>query len=354
MNLLKQYGMTDRFLNEASLYEDLTLARIIAQYKGMYKIITDGGELLAQISGKFRHENDDLEHFPAVGDYAMITIQSEDRATIHNLLTRKSVFLRTAVGLSEQAQVVAANIDTVFICMSLNNNYNLNRLERYISIAFESGASPVIVLTKSDLSENIETIIEEVEKVSAYSDIILTSMYEENLNAKFEKYLQAGSTTAFIGSSGVGKSTIINSILGREILSTQNIDKADKGRHTTTNREMFSTPYGGVVIDTPGMREIGIESAELSMTFADIEDIVKNCKFDDCTHTTEPGCAIKEALKQGLIDERRLENYNKIKTESGYTGLNSKEIEKKKLERMFKDVGGMKNARKAIKQKNNR
>lgn len=351
MKLLKSYGLTDRYINESSIYEGLRLARVIAQYKGLYKIITDNGEQKAQISGKLRHETTELSKFPAVGDFVMVSYEkTEDTAVIHHILTRKSVFLRTAVGIKDQAQVVASNVDSVFICMSLNSNYNLNRLERYLSIAWDSGATPVIVLTKSDLCENLTQVIQEVEQVSFYSDIITTSMFENNID-KFKPYLKEGITAAFIGSSGVGKSTLINQMLEKSILETKETGKDDKGRHTTTGREMFPTILGGVVIDTPGMRELGVQSADLSKSFADIERLAQHCKFNDCSHTNEPGCAIQNALSEGRIDQRRLNSYIKLKNEASYEGLNSKQIESQKLERMFKEVGGMKNARKFAKKR---
>jgi ribosome biogenesis GTPase len=351
LKLLKSYGLTDRYINESSIYEGLRLARVIAQYKGLYKIITDNGERKAQISGKLRHETTELSKFPAVGDFVMVSYEkTEDTAVIHHILTRKSVFLRTAVGIKDQAQVVASNVDSVFICMSLNSNYNLNRLERYLSIAWDSGATPVIVLTKSDLCENLTQVIQEVEQVSFYSDIITTSMFENNID-KFKPYLKEGITAAFIGSSGVGKSTLINQMLEKSILETKETGKDDKGRHTTTGREMFPTILGGVVIDTPGMRELGVQSADLSKSFADIERLAQHCKFNDCSHTNEPGCAIQNALSEGRIDQRRLNSYIKLKNEASYEGLNSKQIESQKLERMFKEVGGMKNARKFAKKR---
>lgn len=351
MNILKSYGLTDRYINESSIYEDLNLARVIAQYKGSYKVITDDGEQRAQISGKLRYETTELAKFPAVGDYVMVSYQKrEDTAIIHHILTRKSVFLRTAVGIREQAQVVASNIDILFICMSLNSNYNLNRLERYLSIAWDSGATPVIVLTKSDLCEKLTQVIREVEQVSLFSDVINTSMFEDNID-KFEPYLKEGITAAFIGSSGVGKSTLINQILGETMRETKEIGKGDKGKHMTTGRELFLSPLGGVVIDTPGMRELGVQSADLSKSFADIGELAQQCKFNDCTHTNEPGCAIQKALSDGLIDKRRLDSYFKLKNETSYEGLNSKQIENQKIERMFKEVGGMKNARKFAKEK---
>lgn len=351
MNTLNNYGLTGRFSNEATMYPELSLARITAQHRGLYKIATEHGEMQAEISGKFRFETTELAKFPTVGDFVMVSAQSsESNAIIHHVLTRKSVFLRTAVGLNAEAQSVAANIDTVFICMSLNNNFNLSRLERYLSVAWDSGATPVVLLTKSDLCEDLAKAVNDVERVSSFSDVIPLSVFDENVENKLSKYLKPGTTSAFIGSSGVGKSTLINKLLGEDVLATASVGNADKGRHTTTGREMFPSPFGGVLIDTPGMRELGAESADLGKAFNDIEKLISQCKFHNCTHVSEPGCAISEALENGTLDQRRFQNYCKLKTEAGYDGLNSKEIETKKLERMFKDVGGMKNARKFAKQ----
>ncbi len=351
MHQLQKYGISDRFINEATRYEGLKLARIVAQYKGLYKAITDDGEFLAEISGKLRYSIDALSQYPAVGDFVMVDHEAQaDRAVIHHILSRKSIFLRTAVGVSGQSQAVAANVDIVFICMSLNSNYNLNRLERYLAIAWDSGATPVILLTKADLCADIPAVVAEVERVSMFSDVITTSMWEETIAEKLQGYLKPDVTAAFIGSSGVGKSTLINKLLGQDTLATKAIGKDDKGRHTTTGRQMFPCPLGGVLIDTPGMREIGVQGTEITQSFADITELEAQCRFHDCTHTTEPGCAVQKAVQEGVIDERKLENYKKLKIESGYAGLSSREIATKKAERMFKEVGGMKNVKRFLKE----
>ncbi len=343
MNNLVKYGINERFKTEATLYPEYEIARVIAQYKGLYKIVTNSAELQAEISGKLRYNADMLEKYPTVGDFVMVSHENEDsHATIHHVLTRKSVFVRKAVGVNGQSQPVASNIDTVFICMSLNNNFNLSRIERYLGIAWDSGATPVIVLTKSDLCDDLSEKIFEVERVSSFSDVIAISMYDEDINSKFEKYLQCGKTCAFIGSSGVGKSTLVNGLMGETVLLTQDIGRGDKGRHTTTGREMFVSPFGGVLIDTPGMRELGAESVDLSKTFDDIEALAENCKFSDCTHTSEPNCAVLEAIINGELEQRRYDSYIKLKTEVGYQGLTSKQIEEKKYERF----GGVKSLRK--------
>ena len=355
MNYLEKYGVTSRFKDQATLYPQLLLARVMAQHRGLYKIVTETGEYQAEISGKFRYETSEMAKFPTVGDFVMISQPNyESNVVIHEILPRKSVFLRTAVGVSGQAQSVASNIDTVFICMSLNNNFNLSRLERYLSVAWDSGATPVILLTKSDLAVNISETLKAVEKVSGFCDVIPLSMMEDDVAHKLEKYLTAEKTSAFIGSSGVGKSTLINRLIGKDVLLTSEVGRADKGRHTTTGREMFSSPLGGVLIDTPGMRELGVESVDLAKTFDDIEQLATQCRFNNCTHTNEPDCEILKALDNGEIDQRRLDSYFKLKNEAGYEGLGAKEIEVKKLERMFKDVGGMKNMRKFAKEQKKR
>ncbi len=343
MNSLEKYGFSDRFKNESTLYPELSPARITAQHKGLYDIITDMGEMHAEISGKMRYKANELTQFPAVGDFVMVEVGSDtSNAIIHHILRRKSIFLRTAVGVSGQAQVVATNIDTVFICMSLNQNFNLSRMERYLSVAWDSGAVPVILLTKSDLCEDLAKAIEQVEQISNFSDVIATSMFDDDTEEKLARYLGLGTTSAFIGSSGVGKSTIVNKLLRKDVITTASIGKSDKGRHTTTSREMFSLPFGGVLIDTPGMRELGAESADVSKTFSDVEELTELCKFQDCGHTNEPGCAILQALEDGTLDIRRFKNYQKLKNESSYEGLSTKEIEIKKWERF----GGVKNLRK--------
>ena len=353
MSNLIEFGCNEAWQEKAKDYPEWALARVIAQYKGAYKIMTELGECLAEISGKFRYAHTELAEFPAVGDFVFVSnVDSDEQTLIQQVLPRKSSFVRTAVGMKGQSQVVAANMDFVFICMSLNANYNLSRLERYLSIAWDSGATPVIVLTKSDLCENLLQVQDEVFHVAAFTDVVTISMWDMDLSEKFEKYLQPGITATFIGSSGVGKSTLINQLLGKVTLLTSETGKLDKGRHTTTGRELFLLPQGGIVIDTPGMREIGVEHADLSQSFHDIEIFAENCRFKDCGHISEPGCAVRQAVAEGKLDMRRLENFEKIKREAKYDGLSSKQIEEEEMERMFKDFGGVKNVKKMIKSKN--
>jgi len=207
------------------------------------------------------------------------------------------------------------------------------------------------VLTKSDLCDNISEKLAELDTVAIGADVIVTSSMSEDGYLPIKRYLGSGKIIAFIGSSGVGKSTLINKLIGEDVLETNGLRNDDKGRHTTTRREMLLIPDGGVVIDTPGMREIGIESADLTKTFADIDELSAKCKFSDCTHINEPKCAVQEAISNGLLSRDRFESYLKLKKEAKYDGLNSRQIENKKLNEMFKDFGGMKNVRKMLKEK---
>lgn len=238
--------------------------------------------------------------------------------------------------------------------MSSNHDFNLRRLERYLSIAWDSGAMPVVVLTKSDLCTDIEQRVNDISSIAIGVEVHITTSTTNDGQHSLERYLSNGQTVAFIGSSGVGKSTLINRLLGQDVLDTSDVRNDDKGRHTTTRRELIMLPGTGVVIDTPGMREIGLVRADFSKSFADIEELAFDCRFNDCTHSTEPKCAVQKAIKDGLLSTERLESYRKLKKETKYEGLNSKKIEKEKLNHMFKEMGGMKNARKFLKEQKNK
>jgi ribosome biogenesis GTPase len=351
---MKKLGLTDKIAAEAKLYEGFYVARILSQSKDLYTAICVNGELMAEISGKFRYEAEKMSDYPAVGDFVMIDRNTDlhGNAIIHHLLKRKSVFIRKAAGTANEEQVVASNIDTIFICMSLNNDFNIRRVERYLSIAWDSGATPVIVLTKSDLCDDADARLNEVRDIAIGVDVVVTSsMIAEGYSA-ITNYIKASQTVAFIGSSGVGKSTLINRLRGTDALAVREIRNDDKGRHTTTRREIILLPDGGMVLDTPGMREIGIESADLAKAFADIDELSLRCKFQDCTHTSEPHCAVQQAIADGSLSDDRLESYIKLKKEAKYEGLNSRQIESSKINEMYADYGGIKNARKFVKEQN--
>lgn len=352
VNLYK-VGLTDSFAQEAAQYEDLYLARVSVQHKDLYKVVTEHGEIQAEISGKIGFMARNHSDYPVVGDWVMVDRADDNggNAIILHILRRRSAFERKAAGTSNQKQIVAANIDTVFICMSLNNNFNLRRLERYLSIAWDSMATPVVVLTKSDLCDDISTKLSLVYSVAIGVDVLVTTSMDHGGYTGVSKYIHTGKTVAFIGSSGVGKSTLINRMMSKEMLVTKEIGADDKGRHTTTHRQLLILPTGGVVIDTPGMRELQIERADLSKSFADIEELASNCRFSNCAHQREPGCAVQEAISKTLLSTERLSSYQKLQNEMSYYGMTSRQLEHEKMNRLFGDMGGMKQARAAIKEK---
>ena len=313
-------------------------ARVISQEKGIYKISNGTEVRAAVVSGKYRYDAQTVSDYPAVGDYVVADWPENDgNAVITALFPRKSCFVRKAAGPGKQEQVVAANIDTAFLCMSLNHNFNIRRLERYLSVTYESGAVPVVVLTKADLCDDVDAKIAEVKKAAPGADIVVTSSLVGDFAAVMP-YVRPGQTVAFIGSSGVGKSTLINKLTGTDRLATQAIGNDDKGRHTTTHRALIPLTNGAFVIDTPGMRELGMWDSDegIELAFADIEALAQACKFTNCTHTSEPGCAIRRALADGTLDGARFASYRKLKTENRYAADNRKYLAHKRAK--FKEI----------------
>lgn len=350
MNMM---GFNDAFAAHAADCAGLYVGRIIAQYKDLYQVIGAGGELMAEVSGKLRFAARTPAEFPAVGDFVMMDRQNDrdGNAIIQQVLPRKSAFIRKAAGTTNEEQVVASNIDTVFLCMSLNHDFSLRRLERYLSIAWDSGAMPVVVLTKADLCGDVAARLDEVRRVAMGADILVTSAIGADGFSAVLRYMKKGMTAALIGSSGVGKSTLINCLLGKTQQRTNGLRNDDKGKHTTTSRALIVLNNGSMVIDTPGMREMGLENADLAKSFADIDELAGWCKFRDCAHNQEKGCAVQQAIQDGRLSAERLASYRKLKREVAYEGLQAKQIETLKLNEMFSSVGGMKRARKALKDK---
>ena len=351
---LTSLGFTRELQQEAALYPELYPARVTEQHHNIYEVMGEQETLKARVSGKMAYNALDSMDFPVVGDWVMIDRLdgSNGEAVIHCVLPRKSAFGRKSAGTSNEGQIVAANIDIIFICMSLNENFNLRRLERYLSVAWSSMATPVVVLTKADLCDAVEMRLAETAEVAIGVDIVVCSAMAEDGYEELLPYISEGKTIAFVGSSGVGKSTMINRLMGEEILKTREIGDMDKGRHTTTHRQLLLLPGGGIVIDTPGMRELQIDMADLSRSFEDIEELASMCKFSDCSHTKEPGCAVQRAIANGELSQKRFDNYIKLQTEIGYEGLNSRQLEQEKINRMFGSKADMKQAMKYYKNKN--
>lgn len=313
-------------------------ARVIAQEKGLYKISNGTEVRTAVVSGKYRYGVKTVSDYPAVGDYVIAEWHEGDgNAVITGLFPRRSCFIRKAAGTGNREQVVATNIDTVFICMSLNKNFNIRRPERYLSIAYGSGATPVAVLTKADLCSDVGERIAEVQNAAPGVDVLAVSSLDEDTGAVM-RYILPGRTVAFIGSSGVGKSTLTNRLTGTDSIATRETGNDDKGRHTTTHRELIALPNGAFVIDTPGMRELGMwdSGGGIDTAFADIEALARACRYSDCTHNGEPGCAIRKALEEGTLDRARWNSYLKLKTENEYAADSTGYLEAKRAK--FKDI----------------
>lgn len=324
-------------------------ARIIMHNKNIYRLITESGEAWGELSGKFRFDASEREDLPVVGDWVSARQADNDKYVITGILERKSrlvrIFADSNRNGAHQAQhrIIASNVDTAFIVTALNKELNLRRIERYLTMVWESGAWPVIVLNKADLVEHPDEYIEEVEAVAPGVDVFAVSAERTTGMDRFLNYLGAGKTIVLLGSSGVGKSTLINRLAGVDIQKTGDIREDDhKGRHTTTARQMFMLPGGGLVIDTPGIRGLqpgGDSSAGIADAFEDIVKIIETCRFSNCTHTSEPGCALNDAINSGRIPRDRAAGYLRLISEQVVL---DKKARKEKDKRLSKLVAGVK------------
>jgi ribosome biogenesis GTPase len=300
------------------LADGLVPGRVAVQHRGAWDVLAAPGELRTDIAGRLVHEAPSPADLPVVGDWVAVAPRPDESAgTIQAVLPRRTRFSRKTAFTAVEEQVLAANLDVVFIVSSLNEDLNLRRLERYLTMAWESGARPVILLTKADLHSAPEAALAEVESVAYGLPVHALSARTGDGVADVLAYLQPGVTTALLGSSGVGKSTLVNRLTGEERLLTREIRDDGRGRHTTTRRELVLLPGGGLVIDTPGLREVQLWEAEegLEEAFDDVAELAAQCRFSDCAHETEPGCAVREALADGRLPRERWESYVKLQRE---------------------------------------
>ncbi|MFD1485138.1 ribosome small subunit-dependent GTPase A [Lacticaseibacillus baoqingensis] len=338
--------MEDRILklNEYSALNQpaasgLTLARVSATSHQQYTVITTAGSFAAVVAGRFANLALGPEDFPTVGDWVQVRLPQTptDVAVIERLNPRQTVFLRKAAGRAAQAQLVAANIDWLLVCMALDANYNVARLERYLAIAAASGAQAAVVLTKKDRASDLTAQLTAVQAVAAAAPVFVCDATKRDGIAALQQWLTPQATYALIGSSGVGKSTLINLLLGTQTIATQAVRAQDAhGRHTTTARQFLRLPNGSMVIDTPGMRELGLIQADVAQTFDDIQTLAQQCRFRDCTHTKEPGCAVQAAIAAGALPAARLASYQQLQQEQAQNqALRGKARENAKIKRMF-------------------
>lgn len=329
-NKLIRLGLNDNLSKEyKDNYEGMILGRVSQEHKNIYKVMTHENTVNARVSGKFNFDALGRMDYPSVGDWVVLEGDSSfENYIIKGVLTRKSVFTRKVAGDRLDEQIIASNIDFLFICMSLNNDFNIRKLERYITTAYNSGATPIIVLTKSDLCDDIDDKLQLVNEIAIGIDIKVTSSYLMDGIDDIKSYVKEGITIAFSGSSGVGKSTLINTLSGEELQETGGIRNDDRGQHVTTYRNLIELKCGGIVIDTPGMREMQMLDVEDSIdgSFKDIELLISQCKFNNCSHKSEVGCMIRTSLEDGSLDENRYSSYKKLKKE---VALMAEKIKKK-------------------------
>jgi ribosome biogenesis GTPase / thiamine phosphate phosphatase len=321
---------------------DLVPGRVSLAHQDIYRVVTEGGEALARMSGRLRHQAISAVDHPAVGDWvAMCARAGEIRSTIEAILPRVSRFSRKVPGDVTREQIVAANVDTVFLVMGLDGDYNLRRIERYLLTAWQSGAQPVVLLTKADLVDDLSVRVGEVAAVASGAPVHATSVKTGLGVDELARYLGFGRTVALLGSSGVGKSTLINRLIGREVQRTAEVSGfKSRGRHTTTRRELILLPQGGLVIDTPGMRELQLwqASGSIDAAFADIEALASGCRFADCRHDTEPRCAVRQAATEGRLAPERLDSFLRLRKEAEYLDSRQDQFAQIEIKRKWKTI----------------
>ncbi|MFA7361323.1 MAG: ribosome small subunit-dependent GTPase A [Candidatus Kapaibacterium sp.] len=353
--VLKDLGFDERVekLRAEENIADFEIGRVIAEHKERYAVKTDNGEFDAEITGNMRFNANDREDFPAVGDWVAITTYDSDFAVIHKILPRFSIIKRKAVGQFGGIQIIATNVDFAFLAQAVDRDFNINRLERYLTICNTSKVKPVIVLSKIDLTDEngLKEILESINTRIKNVPVIALSNETKNGYDAINKFIEKGKTYCLLGSSGVGKSTLLNNLSGNPVMKTDTISEStNKGRHVTSHRELIILETGGILIDNPGMREVGIADTAngLEITFDKIYQLSENCRFKDCTHKQEKGCAVLEAVENGELDKESYENYLKMEKEKTY--FESTDSERRNRDKGFGKM--MKNYKK-IKKKNN-
>ena len=321
------------------------IARVTKEYKERYIISTLDKDYEAEIMGNLRYAAKSREDFPAVGDWVEFIPFDENNAIIKTIIPRTTLLERKSIKSDTEKQIIATNIDVAFVVQSADRDFNLNRLERYISLIYSGSITPAIILNKTDLvpEAELKDKKEQIRNRFKNIDLITTSNITQKGIDELKEYLIIGKTYCFVGSSGVGKSSIINSLLSENRIKTNQISNStNKGKHTTTNRELILLDNGSILIDTPGMREVGLTEVDsgIENTFTDIEELAKKCKFTNCTHTNEPGCAILNAVESGQIDERTFKNYHKLVREQEHfqRDIAAKRKKDKEFGKMIKNV----------------
>jgi len=338
---LEKLGLDKCFLEAVASesLESFDLARVVAVHKDSYTISNGEVDVLAELVGKVIYSASSPTDYPAVGDWVLVNFYDEDTfAIIHEVLSRKSLLKRKTPGKKVDFQLIAANIDVAFIVQSMNENFNLRRLERYLVMVNESNIQPIVLLSKSDLLaiEDIANIINEIQKIMPRLQVVPFSNENESGLGSVKEIMQPGLTYCLLGSSGVGKTTLINNLIGESTFKTKTVSKKEsKGRHATTHRQLIKLDFGAMVVDTPGMRELGNFSVSIGLeeTFFEIIKLAEDCQFNDCTHDREKGCAILDAIEKGLLSTDRYQNYIKMNKESAYNEMSY--LEKGKKDKQF-------------------
>ena len=330
-------------------------ARVIVETRRQYGLKAESGDYQAEVTGRFAHEVSARADFPVVGDWVAAELLDDGRARIHAVLPRHSRFSRKAAGPVTEEQVLAANVDTVFLVTGLDHDFSLRRIERYLVTAWDSGARPVILLNKADTRDEPERYIDDVGTIAHGVPVhALSALTGDGMEA-LRVYCTPGATLAVLGSSGVGKSTIINALFGEARQATQAVREDDsRGRHTTTHRELFFLESGAMVIDTPGMREFApwTDEAGVAEGFADIEALAEACRYRDCTHENEPGCAVRAALASGELDHGRIRGYRNLQREARWLDRKQDEQARRAESRKWKNIAKMGRQRRRFEERN--